>query len=303
MKFKITLFAIIAFALAILVGASPVEKTTLTKANEAFVRVAKIAQDTAPIRMTTESTEKLSRQRVVANGSPTPSAPETNMWFQGVDDDNNVRIGLDVVTEFKPVNPLRIFVNGYRTRNDGVFQTTVEKTPASPYDLIGRGAAEIHGLQVVLPGKLGLYQIEGQIDWHAQYYFSSVLRHTIDHLGAIAQMCVSAEGSVKMMFVFNTFDKKFPSNVSITMNDVQIKPIGFVEIRKEGFFSFVTMNLSNADYIRLWEDFDRYGAATFILRGDNGVIISWQDYLPPLEHIGSCEGVPCFNAATGMPCN
>lgn len=280
------------------------DPAALKAANSAFARVAKMAQGSAQLRVTTESTDRLSRQRAVSNGSPTPEKPEVGMWPNGVDEDNNARFGVDVVAQFKPVNPLRIFVNGYRTQSDGVFQTTIGTTPSSPYGLVGQGIAELHGLQVVIPGKLGMYQLEAQIDWSKEHYFSSVLKYTVDHMGAIAQMCVSPNGDVNIVFVLNTFDKTFPKTMEVRMNDILLISRRPVTVKKEAFLVFVTMTLSGEDYLLLSATSQRRGGASFMLRGDNGVTINWNDYLPLFRHLGSCEG-SCYSPETGepQPCN
>jgi hypothetical protein len=122
----------------------------------------------------------------------------------------------------------------------------------------------------------------------------------VDHLGANFDMCRNADGSVNIVFVFDTFDKEFPSNVQITMNDISLVPMGPVTIEKEGFLNYVSMTLSNEDYAKLFEETNQYGAS-FILRGNNDVVVQWQNYLPYIQDLPSCNGITCYDPTTGNP--
>jgi hypothetical protein len=303
--FKTFVVSLFVIAIATFAGASPADNITLATANVAFARAEVLKKQQAP-QVEAALLSRFSRGPVPL-ALPTPKEPEVYFAFGGVDEKNNVHVLLDILTGFPPVRPLEVFVNGFRTTKDGVFQTTSDASPRSPYGLAGSAVAEIHGLSVILPGKIGFNNIETQVYWHPDFYFPKTYEQTIDHLGANFRICLNADGTANVVFVFDTFDQTFPAKFEITMNGIRLVSMTPVKVDKKGFLAFVSMKLSNADYVLLSEDANQRGTA-FVLRemGDVKVpvIVQWYDYLPLIQYLPTCDVQCGYDPQTGLqlPC-
>ncbi|MBI2630968.1 hypothetical protein HYW73_01985 [Candidatus Nomurabacteria bacterium] len=289
-KFLATFFAICMFAT--IVGASP----TSDEARKALVTVAELGRvvDGGPVAgeerlVVGELRGRLSKHQVVPLGLRIPEPPQILFSFWGIDEHNNVLIGMDGFFEFVPANPVRFSVNGTRASRDVGVQTVPVANVGSPYDVFGNATAEFHAIALHLPGRLGVYNIEAEADWRPEFYFGVDYRHEVVPLGAILYLCTSAD-KVSMLFVFDTFDGKFPSTPLFTVNDeplISVEPIVIGSIEDAPFITTTLVVVSKDTYQKLWES--REGGVSVVVAGSDGVTIEWQDYIPPLEVLGECE--------------
>jgi len=228
-----------------------------------------------------------SRFRVATDGTKTPDAPEMYFNSWGVNEENNVLVGLTMHGTFPPVNPVRFFVQNLRTRQEVMPQLQIEGSGLSPYNLTPRPVATIENIAVVLPGKVGKYKIEAEVDWNKDFYFGYQHIETIKPLGAIYWLCISGD-TVTMTLIVDVFDRKFPNMPYVSVNAVPLASVEPPVVENRGFFHYVTYKVTRKDYDAIRADGEENGWL-FVLSGNSTeVSVEWYDWLPPTEEIVGC---------------
>lgn len=240
----------------------------------------------------------LSKSPMAPMGTRIPDAPLFYFGMFGIDEENRVLVGFDMVAEkFVPVSPVRILVNNTRTPRDIVAQAQTTIMNNSTDTLALDVMSEIHNVTIKLPGRLGNHWIRPEVDFTAEYYFAVDHIEPIEPLGTLFNTCFSGD-AVKMYFAFDVFDGKFPATPSISVNARGLVPVEPATVERRGFFDFVTFKITSKDYNDIASD----GDWLFVLNAGPGETeVSFYDWVPSLEETPSCvESSPTATKRRGV---
>lgn len=292
MKRIISFIVISFFALVTTVNAAEPADYSFEEVATVLVRSARVSAviDGGPTAIEDqmrigEPHNTLAKAKMVPLGMRIPEPPVFYFGYWGIDEDNNVLVGFDMLADYPVVSPVRIFVDNLRASHD-IEAQKLHGTGAGTIGITSGSMSEIHNVAIRLPGKLGTYWIKPEVDFVEGYYFAADYYQTVEPTGSLLHVCRSKE-TFKMLFVFNVFNGKFPSAPSISVNARGLISIEPPTIERHGFFDFLTLVISGKDYDALLSDGD--SGWLFVLNGGPGETgVQFYDWVPSFEEIPNC---------------